>query len=220
MDTKEKLDALAEYQAQVDYLNLEKHRLLDEVKIPAEVLAAQDEANRARQRVDANLWTRQRANNESKEAALSLREKPELPPEYVAAMEAYRLEGVAIERKFDQMMQEDQKLVAEAKAKIDADLQAKIADVYSQVANRKAEISAEFDGKAEDAKSNIDKLTAEIKAEVEKLGESIKGAFYHAVYVRGRVSWNTDMLDGMIVAFPALDKARKVGKPSVTIRKI
>ena len=63
-------------------------------------------------------------------------------------------------------------------------------------------------------------LSAQIKEAVIREEKSVKGEHYHAVYVRGRVSWNSDMLDGMIVAFPALEKARKVGAPSVTIRRI
>jgi len=219
MNVETMLDTLAEYQAQADYLALEKQRLIDEVKIPAEVLAAQDEANRSRQLIDARLWTRQRAQNEEKEAALSERTKPDLPPEYAAAMESYRLNGVAIERRFDAIMQEDQKRIAEEKAKIDADLQAQIAEVYNQVAVRKQEINAEFDDKASGVLDNIAKLTADIKAEVVKVGHSVKGSVYQAVYVKGRVTWITDMLDGMMIAFPELAKARKEGAPSVTLRK-
>jgi hypothetical protein len=219
MNVETMLDTLAEYQAQADYLALEKQRLIDEVKIPAEVLAAQDEANRSRQLIDARLWTRQRAQNEEKEAALSERTKPDLPPEYADAMESYRLNGVAIERRFDAIMQEDQKRIAEEKAKIDADLQAQIAEVYNQVAVRKQEINAEFDDKASGVLDNIAKLTADIKAEVVKVGHSVKGSVYQAVYVKGRVTWITDMLDGMMIAFPELAKARKEGAPSVTLRK-
>lgn len=220
MEIEMMLDQLAEFQSQADYLDLKRDELLNEVKIPAEVLAAQDEANQARQKVDAQLWQRQRIQNEEKIQALDRRVKPELPPEYIAAMEAYRLEGTAIERQFDQIMQEDQKRVATEKAKIDADLQAKIADVYRQVEVRKAEINAEFSEKASGVLDNIAKLTAEIKLAVKQGGKTIKGQFYQAVYVRGRVTWNTDMLDGLIVAFPALAKARKEGEPSVTIRKV
>ena len=214
------LDQLAEWQAQADLLEMDKRRLLDEVKIPAEVLAAQDEANKARQEIDAQLWKQQRIQNQEKEVALSSREKPELPPEYVAAMEKYRLDGVAIERRFDEMMQEDQKKIGDAKAQIDADLQAKVADVYRQVEIRKQEISAEFSDKAAGVLDNIAKLTADIKNAVKEVGKTVKGKFYQAVYVKGRVSWNTDMLDGMIAVIPQLAKARKEGEPSVTLRKI
>jgi hypothetical protein len=52
MNTIEMLNALSEYEAQKTLLALDKQALLDTVKVPAEVIAAQDEANRARQEVD------------------------------------------------------------------------------------------------------------------------------------------------------------------------
>jgi phage host-nuclease inhibitor protein Gam len=106
------------------------------------------------------------------------------------------------------------------KAKIDADLQAKTADVYTKVYIRRNEIEAEFADKAASVIDNIASLTAEIKAATIQEGKTVKSKFWQAVYVKGRVTWNTDMLDGMCVAFPELLKARKCGEPSVTLRKV
>ena len=51
------LDQLGEWEAQAALLEMDKRRLLDEVKIPDEVLAAQDEANKKRQAIDGEFWS-------------------------------------------------------------------------------------------------------------------------------------------------------------------
>jgi hypothetical protein len=51
-------------------------------------------------------------------------------------------------------------------------------------------------------------------------GASVKAKFLHAVFTKGRVSWDTKMLDGLALAFPRLNEARKEGDPSVSLRKI
>jgi hypothetical protein len=214
------LDQLAEYQAQADLLTLDKQKLIDAVKIPDEVLKAQDEANKARQAVDSLLFATQKEINAQCRAVVADLDEPKLPPEYVEAMAAYRAQVEDANSQASYRSEQEQKRSAEKKAQIDADLQAKVSDVYAQVATRKLEISAEFDDKIDAAKNNVEKLTAHIKAETKAHGKTVKGQFYQAVYVKGRVTWITDMLDGMIVAFPALAKARKEGEPSVTLRKI
>ena len=61
---------------------------------------------------------------------------------------------------------------------------------------------------------------ASIKAEVITTGASVKGAHLQAVYTKGRVSWDTKIIEGLAVVFPDLEKARKIGDPSVSIRKV
>lgn len=220
MDIQEMLDQLAEYQAQVDLLDLKERELLDEVKIPAEVLQAQDEANKRRQAVDSALWKEEGEIKAQTEAALAEITEPELPPDYAAAMRAYRAEVERINKQAANQLEQAHQRAVMQKAKIDTELQATVKDVYAQVDQRKRDIRAEFSEKASGAKDNIAALTNRIKGEVVKIGKSIKGQFYQAVYMRGRVTRNTDMLDGMIVAFPELAKARKEGEPSVSIRKV
>ena len=219
---EEKLDLLSEFQAQADLLALDKQRLLDEVKIPAEVLSVQDEANKARQAIDSDFHKKQNLAHDYSNYLIDELLKPELPPEYVAAMESYRLECEQIRRQWDADNQVEQEKVAAAKAKIDADLQAKVADVYAQVAIRKAEISAEFDDKAAGVLDNIAKLTAEIKQAVKDAGKTVKGKYFMAVWVKGRDGgWDTAKLQGYALAHPEILTAKKPdGDPSVTIRKI
>lgn len=220
MNTEQLLDRLAEYQAQADLLEMDKRRLLDEVKIPAEVLAAQDEANKKRQEADSLSFQLQCAINKECREAISAVADPEMPAEFVAALAAARAKREGIEHEFDRQANVVRDNAAALKLKIDADLNTKVEDVYDQVSRRKSDIVAEFDYKAASVLDNIAKLTADIKAAVKAEGKTVKGQFYQAVYVKGRVTWITDMLDGMIIVFPALEKARKVGEPSVTLRKV
>jgi hypothetical protein len=214
------LDQLADWQAQKDLLELQKQELIDQVKIPDDVLAAQAEANKARQKIDNDLYAAQQEINAQCREVISDIDKPELPPEYIEAMAAYQAMVDDANSQASYRAELEQKRAGEMKAKIEANLQASVQDVYTQVELRKRDIEAEFSDKASGVLDNIAKLTAEIKAATIQEGKTVKGKFWQAVYVRGRVTWNTDMLDGMCVAFPELAKARKVGEPSVTLRKV
>lgn len=83
-----------------------------------------------------------------------------------------------------------------------------------------AEIEIEFSGKGEAVSEKIAELEAEVKELVKSAGASVKGQFLHAVYTKGRVSWDTKTLDGLAIAIPELTQARKEGEPSVSLRKI
>jgi hypothetical protein len=62
-------------------------------------------------------------------------------------------------------------------------------------------------------------LEASIKADVLAHGQTIKGKWYSAIYAKGRVTWDTKALDGYALAHKELNELRKVGEPTVTIRK-
>ena len=59
-----------------------------------------------------------------------------------------------------------------------------------------------------------------VKSLVITQGESVKGFGLHLVYTKGRVSWETKMLEGMALLFPEINKAKKIGEPSVSIKRI
>ena len=59
---------------------------------------------------------------------------------------------------------------------------------------------------------------AEVKADVVALGESVKGATLHAIYAKGRSSWDTGKLEGFAAAHPEILQFRKIGEPSVSLR--
>ena len=96
-----------------------------------------------------------------------------------------------------------------------------IDSVYTpEIKAKLQEIDAEFATQYEGVDANITAITEQIKAAVIANGESVKGLFLHAVYAKGRVSWDSKKLDGLALVIPEVLKARKEGEPSVSIRKI
>ena len=208
MTTEELLDMLSEYQAQQAAIEMQKRELLDQVKIPAEVLNAQDEANKRRQAIDSAMWNRQKLTDQIRNESLAQVVDPEMPPEFVAALEEARRKRAEIMSAADAQNVANRLEANEAKVKIDTDLQAQVKEVYAQVETRKREIAAEFADKEQAVENNIAALTDRVKESAKADKKTVKGQYLMAVYVNGRVTWNTDMLDGMIVVFPALEKAR------------
>ena len=82
-----------------------------------------------------------------------------------------------------------------------------------------SEIEAEFLGKNEAVFEKITLLESEVKELVKQNGASVKGQFLHAVFTKGRVTWDSKQLDGLMIAIPELVQARKEGEPSVSLRK-
>ena len=71
-----------------------------------------------------------------------------------------------------------------------------------------------------DTQDRITALEVEIRADVLAGKASLKGdtSKWSAVWVKGRTSWDTKALDGYSAAHPEIERFRKVGEPSVTIR--
>jgi hypothetical protein len=114
--------------------------------------------------------------------------------------------------------------LAELRASVDA-LNLQKQDAINQVLTpeiRKqvADIEAEYAGKAEVANQKASWLEDEIREEVGKVGSTVKGNFFMAVYAKGRVSWDPKSLDGYAVGHPEILSFRKEGQPSVSIRRV
>jgi len=88
----------------------------------------------------------------------------------------------------------------------------------AEIKAKLAEIEAEFADKSEAVNANIASLEAEVKQAVIEHGASVKSTFLHAVWTKGRVSWDTKSLDGYATAHPELLSFRKEGEPSVGLR--
>jgi hypothetical protein len=219
-NAEELLNKLAEFSAQRDLLEMDKRALLDSVKVPAEIEAAQVKASVKRAEIDRAYQDMVREiSNASKMVAAELY-KPELPAEYVAAMSAYETQVDDLRMQAAARIDQEARKAYELKNKVDADLQAATAEVFNALERRKMEIATEFGDKAAAVDDNIKRVTEQAKAAVIAEGRSVKGSVYHGVYVAGRVTWNTDMLDGMCALIPQLKDARKVGTASCTLRKI
>ena len=107
------------------------------------------------------------------------------------------------------------------RALLDVKRQELVNEVYTpEIQARLTEIDIEFAPLFNAVDENINALTDNIKAEVIATGASVKGAHLQAVYSKGRVSWDTKIIEGLAVVFPDLEKARKIGDPSVSIRKV
>lgn len=89
-----------------------------------------------------------------------------------------------------------------------------------EIQKRVEEVTTEFALKAQAVNENIDALTTAVKSEVLKGGATCKGSHLMAVWVKGRISWDSKKLDGMMALVPGLAAARSEGEPSVTIRRI
>lgn len=217
MDTKEKLDMLAEFHSQRDSIEAQKRALLDEVKIPDEVLDIQRNAAEAieyQQKAGDDLAALLRSKMESEFYAV------QVPPEVREILAKVDAERERIRAEYTEKIAKVHGDTALYRGRVNAETQEKTRKVYDDISRRKREIEEEFAGKVSDVSKNIAALEAEIKAEVKAGGQSVKGKYFHAVYVKGRVSWDTDMLDGMITLVPQLSQARKEGEPSITLRKI
>lgn len=88
-------------------------------------------------------------------------------------------------------------------------------DIKTQL--RDLEIEQLAQAQAIDA--NIAELETEIKRAVLAAGASVKGTRLHAVWVKGRVTFDSKYIEGYAIAHPELLAYRKEGEPSVSIRK-
>lgn len=241
-EIQEKLDQLAEFQSQADVLELQRQELIEQVKVPAEVLSAQEEANQRRQSMEAGFWRRQQEIQATAQQMLAEIKDPEMPPEFVAALEQARQRRAEIQANADAQIERDRQKLAEAVHTIDVALQVNTSKIYLEIERRKFDINAEFQEKSAAVEENIEKLKEQIKSDTEKFGDTVKGKFFQAVFSKGRTTWTTDTLDNVFFALASLysllkeygkpelvarvesiigdmTKARKVGKPSVSIRK-
>ena len=82
------------------------------------------------------------------------------------------------------------------------------------------DIEFEFGEKLESAQVNASELESKVKALVVEHGKSVKSSRLQAVYMAGRVAWDTKAIDGYAINHPALFAFRKEGEPSVSIRAV
>jgi len=82
------------------------------------------------------------------------------------------------------------------------------------------DVNAEFADKENTVRENMADLEDAVKQAVIEEGETSKGGVLQAVYNKGRVSWDTRKLEGLMIAFPKLEEARRHGDPYVAIKKV
>lgn len=81
-----------------------------------------------------------------------------------------------------------------------------------------ADIDLEFGEMLDPLDERINELRGHVKESVVATGESVKHAGLHAVYAKGRVSWDTKGLNDYATDHPEIEQFRKAGNPSCSIR--
>lgn len=85
-----------------------------------------------------------------------------------------------------------------------------------------------------DLKEDYDRAQGEIKALAKREAEltsqineaviisetSIKGSLLHAIFSKGRTTWDGAKLEGYAAAHPEINVFKKTGSPSVSIREV
>lgn len=103
---------------------------------------------------------------------------------------------------------------------LNSDYETKRKEIMQSVQAEIDALDAEYDPMKANLAEQYAKLEAEIKADVLAGGSTVKGKYLQAVWTKGRVSWDTGMLDGLMIAIPQLAQAKKEGSPSVSMRKV
>ncbi len=94
------------------------------------------------------------------------------------------------------------------------------ASILAPVQAEIAALDAEYMPKSEAIATRIAEMETAVKAAVLAHGASVKGAHLHAIWTKGRVSWDSKKLDGLMIAVPQLKECRSEGAPSVSLRNI
>lgn len=81
------------------------------------------------------------------------------------------------------------------------------------------EIDAEFAPQEASVNTVIEALEKQVKEIVKADGHTATGGSLQAVFTKGRVTWDSKYLDGYAKAHPEINEYRKVGEPSVAIRR-
>jgi hypothetical protein len=97
---------------------------------------------------------------------------------------------------------------------------ARQAAIPAPVRKALARLDAEYAPPLEALERRLAAQEATLKAAVLARGRSVKGTTLHAIWVKGRVSWDSRFLAIYAASHPEVQPARKEGQPSVSLRRI
>jgi hypothetical protein len=97
---------------------------------------------------------------------------------------------------------------------------AREAQIPSKVRTALERVEAEYATRVEALETTIAQAEGCIKQAVLERGASVKGTALHAIYVKGRVFWDSTYLAIYAASHPEIQPARKAGQPSVSLRKV
>lgn len=89
-----------------------------------------------------------------------------------------------------------------------------------EVTEKIARVKETYSQALADRSAAIEQLESLVKEKAITGGVTVKGKSLMAVFLPGRVSWDTKMLQGLALAFPKIMDASKVGDPSASIQKL
>jgi hypothetical protein len=90
--------------------------------------------------------------------------------------------------------------------------------VLEQVRAQLEALDNEFGEILREADEEVSRLQSEVKEAVRDAAQSVKHGEIHAIYMRGRVTWDNKGLSSYAETHPEVMEFRRVGKPSVSIR--
>jgi hypothetical protein len=82
------------------------------------------------------------------------------------------------------------------------------------------EIKAEYADRLATFQESYEHLKREVTAEVLALGETVRCGRKQAVYISGRVSWDSKKLERLAKQYPEILEARKQGEAYITLRNV
>lgn len=107
------------------------------------------------------------------------------------------------------------------KSDLDSKKQALIDEILThEIKQALDDVDAEFRPLYQALNDDQAVIEPQLKYTVIQEGKTVKGKTHMAVYSKGRVSWDTKMLEGLAMVIPQVGEARKDGDPSVSIRLI
>ena len=103
---------------------------------------------------------------------------------------------------------------------LQSDYEVNRAEILKTVQGDLDALETEYTSIVQEIQDAIAKLRAEIKNDVLLNGSTILSPNYRAVYIRGRVTWDTKGITRYAEANPEIMKFRRQGRPSVSIRSV
>ena len=97
---------------------------------------------------------------------------------------------------------------------------ARQAALPARVRQALARVDADYADALEALETTIAQVTGSVKQAVLERGTSVRGTRLHAIWVKGRVRWDSRYLEIYAASHPEVRPARTEGQPSVTIREV
>ena len=98
------------------------------------------------------------------------------------------------------------------------ELETRRAEILRSVQAELDALDEEFAPLLAAAEARIESLKEEIKGDVLEHGASVRGGRFHAVFTRGRITWDTHQLAAYAEEHPEVNDFRREGSPSVSLR--